>query len=219
MDITKYIDHTLLKPDAREEEIIKICSEAKEYGFLGVCVNPYYIKLASKELKNSGVKICAVIGFPLGSNTKEVKAFETKNSIENGAEEVDMVLNIGALKDKKYDVVKEDIRAVVEASKGKAKVKVIIECCLLNDEEKKMACQLSIEAGADFIKTSTGFNKGGAQVEDIKLMKSVIGNKGEVKASGGIRDFKKVLAMINAGAKRIGTSGSVQIVEESKNHP
>ena len=156
MNIEKYIDHTLLKPEAKEEQVIKLCDEAKKYNFASVCVNPYYASLVRSQLKGSDVKTCVVIGFPLGANTKEVKAFEAKNAIENGAQEVDMVINVGALKDKRYDAVKGDIKAVVEAAKGKALVKVIIECCLLTDEEKEKACKLSIEAGANRIGTSSG---------------------------------------------------------------
>ena len=215
MNIGKYIDHTLLKPEAKEEQVIKLCTEAKKYNFASVCVNPYYASLVRSQLKGSDVKTCVVIGFPLGANTKEVKAFEAKNAIENGAQEVDMVINVGALKDKKYDVVEEDIKAVVEAAKGKALVKVIIECCLLTDEEKEKACKLSIEAGADFVKTSTGFSTGGAKAEDVRLMRKVVGDKAGVKASGAVRDYKTAMEMIEAGANRIGTSSGIKIIEES----
>lgn len=215
MDIQSYIDHTLLKPEATEEQIVKICEEAKQNKFASVCVNPFYASLVRRNLEGSNVKTCVVIGFPLGANTKEVKAFETENAIENGAQEVDMVINIGALKDKKYNVVEEDIKAVVEKAKGRALVKVIIECCLLNEEEIVKACELSVKAGADFVKTSTGFSSGGAREEDVALMRKTVGAEVGVKASGGIRDFKTTKAMIEAGANRIGASAGIKIVEES----
>lgn len=212
-NIANMIDHTLLKPDATAEMIVDLCSEAKEYKFFSVCVNPYYVKLAKDELKESSVKVATVIGFPLGSTPKEVKAFEAVEAMKNGADELDMVINIGALKSKDYDTVKEDIKAVVDAAKGKALVKVIIETCLLNDEEKVKACEISEEAGADFVKTSTGFSTGGATVEDVKLMRKTVGDRLGVKASGGIRDYDTVKKMIEAGASRIGASASVKIVQ------
>lgn len=214
MNIASIIDHTLLKPEATLAMIENLCKEAMEFGFAAVCVNPYYVKNAKILLKGSNVKVATVIGFPLGANTKEVKAFEARKAIEDGADEIDMVINIGALKDKDYDYVRDDIRAVVEAVKGKAIVKVIIETCLLNEEEKIMACQLSKEAGADYVKTSTGFSTGGATVEDIKLIKKTIGDSMKIKASGGIRDFETAKAMVEAGASRIGASSSVKIVNE-----
>ena len=168
MELAKYIDHTLLKADATKDKIEKLCEEAKEYGFASVCVNPAWVPLAAELLKGSEVKVCTVIGFPLGATTPEVKRFETENAIQNGAQEVDMVINIGALKSGDDELVKKDIQAVVEAAKGKALVKVIIETCLLTEEEKVKACKLSVEAGADYVKTSTGFSTGGATVEDIK---------------------------------------------------
>ena len=213
-NIASMIDHTLLKPEATKEMIEKLCNEAKKYGFAAVCVNPYYVKMSKKFLEGSKVKVATVIGFPLGANTKEVKAFETKNAIENGADEVDMVINIGAMKNRDYDVVKKDIEAVVEAAKGRAIVKVIIETCLLTDEEKIKACELSKEAGADFVKTSTGFSTGGATVNDVKLMKETIGDSLKIKASGAIRDYETAKAMIEAGASRIGASASIKIVEK-----
>ena len=213
MGIGKMIDHTLLKADATEDMIKKLCKEAKEHEFAAVCVNPYYVGLANEILKDSDVKVATVIGFPLGANTSEVKAFETKNAIKNGADEVDMVINIGALKSKNYDLVREDIKAVVDAAKGKALVKVIIETCLLNEEEKRIACELSKEAGADYVKTSTGFSTGGATVEDVKLMREIVGENMGVKASGGIRDYEKAKAMVDAGASRIGASASIDIVK------
>ncbi|NLY44650.1 MAG: deoxyribose-phosphate aldolase [Tissierella sp.] len=213
MNIKSMIDHTLLKPDSSKEAIGLLCEEAKEYEFAAVCVNPSYISLCKELLKDSDVKIATVVGFPLGANTKETKVFETLDAIKKGAQEIDMVINIGALKDKDYDVVLDDIKAVVEAAKDKATVKVIIETCLLTDEEKKIACELSLKAGADFVKTSTGFSTGGATVEDVKLMKSIVEDKMEVKASGGIRDLETANKMIEAGATRLGTSSGIKIVE------
>ncbi|EYE87744.1 deoxyribose-phosphate aldolase [Fervidicella metallireducens AeB] len=216
MNIEKYIDHTLLKPQATEEEIKNICREAREYGFASVCVNAYYTSLVRKELEGTDVKTCVVVGFPLGATTKEVKAFETKQAIEKGAQEIDMVINIGALKSKKYDVVLDDIKAVVDAAKGKALVKVIIETCLLTDEEKVKVCTLAKEAGADFVKTSTGFSTGGATVEDVKLMRETVGEEMGVKASGGVRTREDAEAVIAAGANRIGASASIAIAKGSK---
>ena len=215
MEISKYIDHTILKPDATSEEVKKVCSEAKEYNFASVCINPFYAKLVSSELRGTEVKTCVVIGFPLGANTKEVKAFEASNAVANGAQEVDMVINIASLKDKKYDVVEDDIKSVVDSVKGKALVKVIIECCLLTKEEIVMACKLSLKAGTDFVKTSTGFSTSGAKVEDVKLMRDTVGKNIGVKAAGGIRDFKTTMGMINAGANRIGASAGIVIVKEA----
>ena len=211
--LTKMIDHTILKPDAEEAEVVKIINEAKQYGFASVCINPGNVSLAAKMLQGSDVKVCTVIGFPLGANTTSVKAFEASDAIENGAEEVDMVINIGKLKDKNYDYVLNDIKAVVDVSKGKALTKVIIETCLLTDEEKIKACQLSKEAGADFVKTSTGFSKGGAKASDIKLMRETVGEKMGVKASGGVRTYDDAVAMVEAGATRIGASASIHICE------
>ncbi|MGV2941850.1 deoxyribose-phosphate aldolase [Mesobacillus sp. LC4] len=212
-DLARMIDHTLLKANATEAEIVKLAEEAKEYKFASVCVNPTWVKKASEILKDvEGVEVCTVIGFPLGATTSEVKAFETKDAIENGATEVDMVINIGALKDKQYDLVEKDIKAVVDAAKGKALTKVIIETCLLTDEEKEMACKLSVNAGADFVKTSTGFSTGGATVEDIALMRKTVGPDLGVKASGGVRSLEDAQNMIEAGATRIGASSGVAIV-------
>lgn len=214
--ILNLIDHTVLKADTTKDTIVQICEEAKEYKFKAVCVNPYYVEEAKKNLAGSDVKVATVIGFPLGANTKEVKAFETEDAIKNGADEVDTVINIGALKDKNYDLVLEDIKAVVDASNGRALVKVIIETCLLTDEEKVKACELSMKAGADYVKTSTGFSTGGAIVEDIKIMKSVVGDKLGIKASGGVRDLESAKALVEAGATRLGASAGVQIAEELK---
>ncbi|MEE6132018.1 deoxyribose-phosphate aldolase [Priestia aryabhattai] len=213
-EITKMIDHTLLKANATEEQITVLAKEAKEYSFASVCVNPTWVKKAAELLRDAQeVKVCTVIGFPLGANTPEVKAFETTNAIENGADEVDMVINIGALKDKNYELVERDIKAVVDAAKGKALVKVIIETCLLTDEEKVKACELSVKAGADFVKTSTGFSTGGATVEDIALMRKTVGPDLGVKASGGVRGLEDAKAMIEAGATRIGASSGVSIAK------
>ncbi|MDQ0156012.1 deoxyribose-phosphate aldolase [Robertmurraya andreesenii] len=211
--IAKYIDHTLLKADAQKDQIEKLCQEAREYGFASVCVNPTWVKLAAELLQGSEAKVCTVIGFPLGATTSETKAFETKNAIENGATEVDMVINIGALKNGNLDVVEQDIRAVVDAAKGKALTKVIIETSLLTDDEKVTACELSVKAGADFVKTSTGFSTGGATVEDIRLMRKTVGPNIGVKASGGVRSAEDAKQMIEAGATRIGASSGVEIVK------
>ncbi|WP_017728408.1 deoxyribose-phosphate aldolase [Halalkalibacterium ligniniphilum] len=215
--LAKMIDHTLLKADATKEQIEKLCSEAKEHEFASVCINPAWVKLAAELLKEAeNVKVCTVIGFPLGATTPEVKAFETRDAIENGATEVDMVINIGALKDKDNELVERDIRAVVEAARGKALTKVIIETSLLTEEEKIRACELAVKAGADFVKTSTGFSTGGATVEDIALMRKVVGPELGVKASGGVRDLEGALAMVDAGATRIGASAGVSIVKGEK---
>ncbi len=211
-ELAKMIDHTLLKATATDSEITKLCKEARENNFASVCVNPAYVSLAAKLLKNSDVKVCTVIGFPLGANTSAVKAFETRNAIENGAEEVDMVINIGALKSGNYDEVLADIKAVVSAAGG-VTTKVIIETCYLTDDEKKKACELAKEAGADFVKTSTGFGIGGATVEDVKLMRVTIGQNMKIKASGGIRTYDDAMKMISAGADRLGASAGIKIIE------
>lgn len=207
------IDHTLLKADATKEEIITLVNEAKEYQFASVCVNPTWVETAANLLKGSEVKVCTVIGFPLGANTPEVKAFETKNAIENGATEVDMVINVGALKDQDLELVERDIKAVVQAAKGKALTKVIIETALLTEQEKVTACEIAVKAGTDYVKTSTGFSTGGATVEDIKLMRKTVGPDIGVKASGGVRDQKTALAIVEAGATRIGASAGIAIVK------
>lgn len=213
-NITGIIDHTLLKADAMEEQITVLAQEAKEYSFASVCVNPTWVKKAAELLKDAPeVKVCTVIGFPLGATTSAVKAFETTNAIENGADEVDMVINIGALKDKNYDLVQSDIQAVVDAAKGKALVKVIIETALLTDEEKAKVSELAVKAGADFVKTSTGFSTGGATVEDVALMRKTVGPDVGVKASGGVRGLEDAKAMIEAGATRIGASSGVSIAK------
>ncbi|WP_034747418.1 deoxyribose-phosphate aldolase [Halalkalibacter wakoensis] len=211
--IASLIDHTALKADTTKEQIEVLCKEASEYKFASVCVNPTWVKRAAELLHNvEEVKVCTVIGFPLGASTPEVKAFETTNAIENGATEVDMVINIAALKDHNDELVESDIRAVVEAAKGKALTKVIIETSLLTDEEKVRACKLAVKAGTDYVKTSTGFSTGGATVEDIKLMRETVGPHIGVKASGGVRDLEGARAMVDAGATRIGASAGVSIV-------
>ncbi|WLR51368.1 deoxyribose-phosphate aldolase [Bacillus tianshenii] len=210
--LAKMIDHTLLKPESQKDQVVTLANEAKEHGFASVCVNPTWVEVAADILKGSDVLVCTVIGFPLGATTPEVKAFETKNAIENGAQEIDMVINVGALKDGNDVLVERDIRAVVEAAKGKALVKVIIETCLLTDEEKVRACELSVKAGADYVKTSTGFAGGGATVEDIALMRKTVGPDIGVKASGGVRSYEDAQAMIDAGATRIGASSGIAIV-------
>lgn len=215
MNLAKYMDHTILKAEATTEQVKKICQEAIQYGFASVCVNPYYAAYVSEQLKGTDIKTCVVIGFPLGANTKEVKAFETVQAIENGAGEVDMVINIGALKDKNYEVVKADIEAVVKAAAKKALVKVIFETCLLTEEEKIKACEISKAAGVDFVKTSTGFSTGGATAEDVALMRKTVGEEMGVKASGAIRDYATAVKMIEAGANRLGVSASVSIVNSS----
>ncbi|HEL1994063.1 TPA: deoxyribose-phosphate aldolase [Streptococcus suis] len=211
MKLNKYIDHTILKPETTQEQVEKILAEAKEYDFASVCVNPTWVALAAESLKDSDVKVCTVIGFPLGANTPAVKSFETKDAISNGADEIDMVINIGALKTGNYDLVLEDIKAVVAAS-GDKLVKVIIEACLLTDDEKVKACQLSQEAGADYVKTSTGFSTGGATVADVALMRKTVGPDMGVKASGGARSYEDAIAFIEAGASRIGASSGVAIM-------
>ena len=213
-DIYKMIDHTLLKQDATSEEIKKLCKEALEYNFASVCVNPTNVELAAKILNGSLVKVCTVIGFPLGANTTKIKVLEAKDAVENGATEVDMVINIGRLKDKDYDYVKKDIEAVVNEVKGKALIKVIIETCLLTDEEKVIACKLASEAKADFVKTSTGFSTGGATPFDVKLMRETVGENMGVKASGGVRTSEYANELIKNGANRIGASASIKICTE-----
>lgn len=211
-DLAKYIDHTALKANTTEEDIIKLSAEARKYGFASVCINPCWIPLAAQQLKDSSVNVCTVIGFPLGANTPETKAFETRDAIEKGAGEVDMVINIGALKAGLNAKVEEDIRAVVDAADKKALVKVIIEACLLTDEEKVTACQLAVRAGADYVKTSTGFSTGGATAADVRLMRETVGPSIGVKAAGGIHTKSEALAMIEAGATRIGASSGIKIV-------
>lgn len=213
MEYNKYFDHTILKQDASTKQVEAICEEAKQHNFMSVCVNPCHVALCKELLKGTDVKVCTVIGFPLGANTSKVKAFETSDAIENGANEIDMVINVGALKDKNYHLVLEDVKAVVSSAKGNT-VKVILETCLLTDEEIVKACELSLEAKADFVKTSTGFSTGGATKEAVALMKKTVGDKMQVKASGGIHTKQDMLDMIEAGASRIGASASIKIIEE-----
>lgn len=212
MNYAELIDHTALKADTKKEAIVTLCEEAKQHQFASVCVNPTWVETATGLLAGTSVKVCTVIGFPLGANTPATKAFETKDAIDNGATEVDMVINIGALKDNNDELVERDIRAVVEAAAGKALVKVIIETSLLTDEEKARVCELAVKAGADFVKTSTGFSTGGATVEDVALMRKTVGPNIGVKASGGVRDMAGMEAMTKAGATRIGTSSGVALV-------
>ena len=214
MDIAKYIDHTLLKPDATREQIALICDEAKQYSFASVCVNPVWVDFCSGLLKNTEVKVCAVVGFPFGASMGMAKAKEAMLAVEMGAQEIDMVVNIGGLKSNLADLVAEDILVVRSATPGVI-LKVIIETCLLTREEKILACKIAKRAGADFVKTSTGFSSGGATVEDVTLMRKVVGKKIGVKAAGGIRDFATAKAMLDAGANRLGCSASVAIVKEA----
>ncbi|EFY02762.1 deoxyribose-phosphate aldolase [Streptococcus dysgalactiae] len=212
MKINKYIDHTLLKADSVQSQFDKLIDEAKTYDFASVCVNPCWVAYAAEALKDSDVKVCTVVGFPLGATTSATKAFETKDAIANGADEIDMVINIGLLKQGDDQAVEDDIRAVVEAS-GDKLVKVIIEACLLTDEEKVRACQLAVKAGVDFVKTSTGFSTGGATISDVKLMRQTVGSDIGVKAAGGARSLEDAMAFIEAGATRIGTSAGVTIMK------
>lgn len=212
VDYAKFIDSTILKADATQEEIKNLCLEAREYKFKSVCINPTWITYAKELLNGSGVLVCTVIGFPLGAMTTESKVFEAKDAVLKGADEVDMVINIGELKAKNYQYVEDEIRKIKEGIKDKV-LKVIIECCLLTDEEKVMACKLSKNAGADFVKTSTGFSKSGATVADIKLMRQTVGPEMGVKAAGGVRDRKFMEELIDAGATRIGTSHGAALVK------
>lgn len=210
-ELAKYIDHTLLKPNANIKDIEKLCDEANNCNFASVCINPHYVKYCAEKLKDSTVKVCTVIGFPLGANTTKIKKTEVIQAIKDGADELDMVINIGSLKSSDYENVFQDIKSVVEVAEGKC-VKVIIETCLLTESEKIKACELSKKAGANFVKTSTGFSSGGAKTENVKLMKKVVGKKMKVKASGGIHSYEEAIAMIEAGASRLGASASVKIV-------
>ncbi len=215
MNVNKLIDHTLLKAFATESEIEKLCNEAVEYNFKSVCVNPTHVKLAKKLLIGSDVLVCTVIGFPLGANTKEIKALETVDAVKNGADEIDMVINIGKAKEHQYDYIEDEIRLVVSSSVGRV-VKVIIETCYLTDDEKKEVCKAALRAGASFVKTSTGFGTGGATVEDVKLMRETVGETMGVKASGGIHSYEEVEKLVEAGATRIGASSGIKIMEGSK---
>ena len=214
--ISKYIDHTLLSASCGRKEIIRICDEAREYDFHSVCVNLFYVPDCYEALKNSNVKVCAVVGFPLGQSTGLIKAKEAEAAVRQGAGEIDMVLNVAALKDGRHDVALSEIRDVRSAIGKDVYLKVILECCLLDDDEKRKACALSVEGGADCVKTSTGFSLSGAKVEDVALMRKEVGKGFGVKASGGIRDFKTFISMIEAGADRVGCSASVAIANEAK---
>ena len=216
MEVNKYIDHTILKPETTKAQILTLCEEAKQFNFASVCVNPTWVATCANELKGTDVKVCTVIGFPLGATFKEVKAYETKLAIENGASEIDMVINVGAAKDQNWELVYEDIKAVVEAANG-VLVKVIIETCLLTDEEKVKACEMAVKAGAHFVKTSTGFSTGGATGADVALMRQTVGESVGVKASGGVRTAEDMKVMVEAGANRIGTSGGVSLVQGKEN--
>lgn len=220
-DMAKMIDHTNLNPTATVDDIKKLCEEAKEHEFASVCVNPIYVPLAAKMLEESSVKVCTVVGFPLGANTTEVKSYETRNAIKNGAQEIDMVMNIGAFKSGAYEIFKADIKAVVDATKKAGVssdiiVKVILETCFLDEEEIVKACEIAKEAGADFVKTSTGFGDYGARVEDVSIMRKTVGRDVGVKASGGIKNFEQALEMLDAGANRIGASSGVTIVTDDE---
>lgn len=211
-DVAKYIDHTLLKPDATREQYEQLCDEAAKYGFYSVCVNSFWIPFCARRLRGKDVKVCSVVGFPLGAMDSRSKGFETRNAIESGASEIDMVVNVGALKSGDLDVVEEDIRAVSRACRSTTVLKVIIETCLLTDDEKVTACRLAMEAGVQFVKTSTGLAGGGATVDDVRLMRRTVGSALGVKAAGGIRTCEDAQRMIDAGANRIGTSAGVAIV-------
>lgn len=213
MNYNKMIDHTVLKADTPLETVKKICDEAMEYGFASVCINPCHVTYCADYLKDSDVNVCTVIGFPLGANTSAVKAFETKDAIANGADEIDMVMNIGALKDKNYDLVRDDVKAVVEAANGTL-VKVILETCLLTEDEIKKACELCVEAKADYVKTSTGFSTRGATIEDVRIMKEAVHGKAKVKAAGGVRTPEDMVKIVAAGADRIGTSAGCSLVKK-----
>ena len=211
MKYEKYIDNTLLKADATKEDIIKLCNESIKFNFKSVCINPSFVSLAHELLKDSEVLVCTVIGFPLGANTTETKVFETENAIKNGTDEIDMVINIGWLKDKQYDNLLNEIKSIKSVCKDKI-LKVIIEACLLTDQEKVKICQISEQAGADFVKTSTGFSLHGATVHDVSLMRNSVSEKVQVKASGGIKTHEQMLDMISAGATRIGTSNGTKLI-------
>lgn len=212
MDIAQIIDHTMLKPEATQETIRRYCAEARTYGFASVCVNSCHVALVASELKDSGIKTCCVVGFPLGAMMTEVKAFEAEAAVKAGAEEIDMVINIGGIKDGNMDLVADDIRAVVEAVKS-ALVKVIIETCLLSDEEKIAACEAAVHAGAAYVKTSTGFSTGGATLDDVKLMRQTVGNQAKVKASGSIRTHEFACQLAEAGADRIGAGNGIVLLK------
>ncbi len=216
MSIASYIDHTLLKQNATAEQIDRLCAEAAEYHFASVCVNPWFVPRCVKNLKDTGVKVCTVVGFPLGATTTETKVFEALQAVRSGAQEIDMVMNVCAMKSGNLKAIEQEIQALAATVEGSAILKVIIETCLLTDEEKVLACQIAKRAGADYVKTSTGFSTGGATVEDIALMRKTVGAEMGVKASGGIRDYAAAKAMIAAGASRIGASAGVAIVQAER---
>jgi deoxyribose-phosphate aldolase len=216
MELNRFIDHTALKPETTLKQIEKLCQEAREHEFFSVCVNSYYVKKAFEFLNGSSVKVCTVVGFPLGASTMETKRFEAMKAVAEGAREIDMVINVSAIKSHEWQYVLDDMSSLAQVTHNQgALLKVILETCLLTDEEKRKACELAVKAGVDFVKTSTGFSSGGATVEDVKLMRSIVGNMG-VKASGGIRDAETAMKMIEAGATRLGTSASVEIVKGLK---
>jgi deoxyribose-phosphate aldolase len=212
VQLAPYIDHTLLKPEASQEKIDALCDEARQFGFASVCVLPFWVRRCAARLRESNVKVCTVVGFPLGAHATKLKALETEQAIIDGAQEIDMVINLGALKSGQFDLVREDIEAVVSAAQEKAVVKVIIETSLLTQEEKVTACQIALQTGADFVKTSTGFSGQGATVEDVRLIKKIVQDRVGIKASGGIRSYEQALAMIRAGATRLGTSSGTAII-------
>jgi len=216
MKINQFIDHTLLKPEATPKQVLQLCEEAQKYNFAAVCINPIYVPLAVSRLNSTQILVCTVVGFPLGNTISRIKAAETDNAVANGAREIDMVIPVGQLKSRDYPYVEQDIRIVVAAAAPLAIVKVILETCLLEEAEIITACKIAQQAGAHFVKTSTGFNKAGATVEQVALMRKTVGNEMGVKAAGGIRDYETALKMINAGANRLGTSASVAIIEASK---
>src|SRR5712691_9254029 len=219
-EVARFIDHTLLKPDATRDEILKVCEEGVRYGFASVCINPIWVREAACALRGSGVKVCTVIGFPLGANAPDTKSYEARRAIFDGASELDMVINVGALKSAEHDLVSRDIRGVVEVAHEVGYIcKVIIETALLTDDEKVSACLIAREAGADFVKTSTGFSTGGATAADVALMRRAVGGQMGVKASGGVRDLKQAQEMIRAGATRIGASVGVKIIQEVAGSP
>lgn len=215
IDISKYIDHTVLKAVSTTKDIIKLCEEAKKYGFYSVCVNGSYVSVCREELKNSDVKIAAVVGFPLGAMSTDVKVYEAKKAIEDGASEIDMVINVGKLLEKDYEYVENEIREIKKVI-GNNILKVIIETCYLSDDLKIKACELSLNAKADFVKTSTGFGTGGATLEDVKLMKSIVGDNAKIKASGGVKSLEDALKYIENGASRLGTSSGIEIIKGKK---
>ncbi len=216
MNIEKLIDSTLLRPEATEDDVVRLCEEALDYGFTSVCTNSCYAETVSSILAGSGVKTCVVIGFPLGAASTAAKVCEARNALEAGAVELDMVMNVGALKGGREDLVADDVGSVVRQCEGNALVKVILECCLLSDSEKAEACRIAVAAGAGFVKTSTGFGTGGATAHDVRLMKDAVSGRARVKASGGIRDLRAALEMIEAGADRLGTSNGAAIVDEAR---